>query len=61
MLRAGKRRALVLELAGEQRILVYDLGGGTFDLSLVRYQKNEVVVLASSGDLHLGGINWTSR
>ena len=46
------------ELAGEQRILVYDLGGGTFDLSLVRYQKNEVVVLASSGDLHLGGINW---
>jgi molecular chaperone DnaK len=46
------------ELAGEQRILVYDLGGGTFDLSLVRYQKNEVTVIASSGDLHLGGINW---
>ena len=46
------------ELAGEQRILVYDLGGGTFDLSLVRYRKNEVTVLASSGDLHLGGINW---
>jgi molecular chaperone DnaK len=46
------------ELADEQRILVYDLGGGTFDLSLVRYRKNEVVVLASSGDLHLGGINW---
>jgi molecular chaperone DnaK len=46
------------ELAGEQRILVYDLGGGTFDLSLVRYRKNEVTVLASSGDLDLGGINW---
>jgi molecular chaperone DnaK len=46
------------ELAGEQRILVYDLGGGTFDLSLVRYRKDEVTVLASSGDLHLGGINW---
>jgi molecular chaperone DnaK len=46
------------ELAGEQRILVYDLGGGTFDLSLVRYRKNEVTVIASSGDLHLGGINW---
>jgi molecular chaperone DnaK len=46
------------ELAGEQRILVYDLGGGTFDLSLVRYRKNEVTVLASSGDLNLGGINW---
>ena len=46
------------ELAGEQKIMVYDLGGGTFDLSLVRYQQNEVSVLASSGDLHLGGIDW---
>jgi molecular chaperone DnaK len=46
------------ELADEQRILVYDLGGGTFDLSLVRYRKDEVTVIASSGDLHLGGINW---
>jgi molecular chaperone DnaK len=46
------------ELAGEQRILVYDLGGGTFDLSLVRYRKDEVTVIASSGDLHLGGITW---
>ncbi|MBW3541999.1 MAG: Hsp70 family protein [Planctomycetes bacterium] len=46
------------ELADEQRILVYDLGGGTFDLSLVKYQKNEVSVIASAGDLHLGGIDW---
>jgi molecular chaperone DnaK len=46
------------ELAEAQRILVYDLGGGTFDLSLVRYQKNEVSVIASSGDLRLGGIDW---
>ncbi|MBM81255.1 MAG: heat-shock protein Hsp70 [Planctomycetaceae bacterium] len=46
------------ELADEQRILVYDLGGGTFDLSLVRYEKEEVAVIASSGDLHLGGIDW---
>ncbi|MHC4877680.1 MAG: Hsp70 family protein [Planctomycetota bacterium] len=46
------------ELADEQRILVYDLGGGTFDLSLVSYQKNEVNVIASSGDLNLGGIDW---
>jgi molecular chaperone DnaK len=46
------------ELADEQRILVYDLGGGTFDLSLVKYQKDEVCVVASSGDLRLGGIDW---
>src|SRR5262245_41904179 len=46
------------ELASEQRILVYDLGGGTFDLSLVSYQKDQVRVIASTGDLHLGGIDW---
>jgi molecular chaperone DnaK len=46
------------ELASEQRILVYDLGGGTFDLSLVSYTKDQVRVVASSGDLHLGGIDW---
>ncbi len=46
------------ELAEEQRILVYDLGGGTFDLSLVKYHKDEVCVVASSGDLRLGGIDW---
>jgi molecular chaperone DnaK len=46
------------EIASEQRILVYDLGGGTFDLSLVTYQKDQVKVIASTGDLHLGGIDW---
>lgn len=46
------------ELANDQTILVYDLGGGTFDLSLVKYRQDEVRVLASTGDLHLGGIDW---
>ncbi|MBS0262173.1 MAG: Hsp70 family protein [Planctomycetes bacterium] len=46
------------ELASEQRVLVYDLGGGTFDLSLVTYAKDRVRVVASTGDLHLGGIDW---
>jgi molecular chaperone DnaK len=46
------------ELADAQQIMVYDLGGGTFDLSLVRYEKNEVSVIAGSGDLNLGGIDW---
>lgn len=48
------------ELAEEQRLLVYDLGGGTFDLSLVAYRQNEVKVLASTGDLHLGGIDFNA-
>jgi molecular chaperone DnaK len=47
------------ELAEEQRIMVYDLGGGTFDLSLVKYHSDEVSVIASTGDLQLGGIDWT--
>lgn len=46
------------ELASGQMILVVDLGGGTFDLSLVRYERNSVRVVASGGDLHLGGIDW---
>ena len=46
------------ELATSQTILVVDLGGGTFDLSLVHYRKNEVRVIASGGDLHLGGLDW---
>ena len=49
------------ELADSQKIMVYDLGGGTFDLSLVSYTKNSVNVVASAGDLHLGGIDWNDR
>ncbi|MBX3436844.1 MAG: Hsp70 family protein [Planctomycetaceae bacterium] len=48
------------ELAESQTIMVYDLGGGTFDLSLVRYDKNAVNVVRSAGDLHLGGIDWNA-
>jgi molecular chaperone DnaK len=37
------------------RVLVYDLGGGTFDVSIVQSQEGVVEVLASHGDTHLGG------
>ena len=40
---------------GERRILVYDLGGGTFDVSVVKIESGVVEVLATSGDNHLGG------
>lgn len=49
------------ELATGQTIMVVDLGGGTFDLSLVRYEKNSVRVIASGGDLYLGGLDWNNR
>ncbi len=48
------------ELAQAQTIMVYDLGGGTFDLSLVQYSKHAVNVVQSAGDLHLGGIDWNA-
>lgn len=38
-----------------QKILVYDLGGGTFDVSIVQIERNVVEVLSSHGDTHLGG------
>lgn len=38
-----------------ERLLVYDLGGGTFDVSIVQMEQSVVEVLASYGDTHLGG------
>src|SRR5207253_8451763 len=38
-----------------RRMLVYDLGGGTFDVSIVQAQEGVVEVLASHGDTQLGG------
>ncbi len=38
-----------------RRILIYDLGGGTFDVSIVKIQEGVVEVLSSTGDNHLGG------
>ena len=49
--------ALAYESRGEgsRKILVYDLGGGTFDVSVVAIEEGVVEVLASTGDAHLGG------
>ncbi|MBI3461589.1 MAG: Hsp70 family protein, partial [Planctomycetes bacterium] len=41
--------------SGRERLLVYDLGGGTFDVSIVQIEQGVVEVLASHGDTHLGG------
>jgi len=45
----------------EQRILVFDLGGGTFDVSLLEIGEGVVEVKATSGDNHLGGDDWDNR
>lgn len=41
--------------------LVYDLGGGTFDVTLVRYTPTHFRVLATDGDVQLGGLDWNER
>ncbi len=47
-----------LEKEGEATILVYDLGGGTFDVSLLEVGDGVVEVKATNGDNHLGGDDW---
>ena len=44
--------------ADEQNILVFDLGGGTFDVSILEIGDGIFKVLATAGDNHLGGDNW---
>ncbi|HEV8056380.1 MAG TPA: molecular chaperone DnaK [Nocardioidaceae bacterium] len=50
-----------LDKANDQTILVFDLGGGTFDVSLLEIGEGVVEVKATSGDNHLGGDDWDSR
>src|SRR6476660_3933390 len=41
--------------------LVFDLGGGTFDVSLIEAGEGVVEVRATGGDAHLGGVDWDQR
>ena len=45
----------------EQKVLVFDLGGGTFDVSLLDLADGVVEVLATNGDNHLGGDDWDQK
>lgn len=55
----GSEGLAFAELAIDQQLLVFDLGGGTLDLAIVSYSSDEVRVVASDGDLELGGLDWT--
>jgi molecular chaperone DnaK len=46
---------------GDQTILVFDLGGGTFDVSVLELGEGVFDVKATSGDTHLGGDDWDQR
>lgn len=48
-------------LKSEQNILIYDLGGGTFDVSIVKINANSLEVCSTVGDTHLGGEDFNER
>src|SRR5213082_308856 len=50
-----------LDKESDQTILVFDLGGGTFDVSLLEIGDGVIEVKATSGDNHLGGDDWDQR
>lgn len=45
----------------DETVLIYDLGGGTFDVTVARITADEVIVLSTVGDHDLGGKNWDDR
>jgi molecular chaperone DnaK len=50
-----------LDKKGQEKIAVYDFGGGTFDISILEIDEGLVKVLATNGDTHLGGDNLDHR
>lgn len=50
-----------LNNGAQQKIMVYDLGGGTFDVSIIEIGDGVIEVLATSGDNHLGGDDFDER
>ncbi|TVZ81777.1 molecular chaperone DnaK [Streptomyces sp. BK340] len=50
-----------LDRGEEQTVLVFDLGGGTFDVSLLDIGEGVIEVKATNGDTHLGGDDWDQR
>lgn len=49
------------DIEGTRHVIVYDLGGGTFDVTIVRVSSQGVEVLCSDGDHRLGGADWDNR
>ncbi|MBA61650.1 MAG: molecular chaperone DnaK [Planctomycetaceae bacterium] len=47
--------------SGSQTVLVYDLGGGTFDVTIIKIEDKKYLALATDGDVKLGGVDWDER
>src|SRR5699024_5559694 len=50
-----------LDKETDQKIMIYDLGGGTFDVSIIEMGDGVTEVLATNGDTHLGGDDFDER
>ncbi len=50
-----------LDTTDDRVVLVYDLGGGTFDVTMIDIKKDSVEVICTGGDHHLGGKDWDDR
>ena len=55
--------AIAYGMKTEQKktVLVYDLGGGTFDVTIINVNNGAIKVIATGGDHHLGGVDWDSE
>jgi molecular chaperone DnaK (HSP70) len=49
------------KVTGERNVLIFDLGGGTFDVSLLTIEEGIFKVKATTGDTHLGGEDFDNR
>lgn len=47
--------------ASDKTVMVYDLGGGTFDITIISIKKGEIHVICTGGDNNLGGKDWDDR
>ncbi len=49
------------DTGGVRHIFVYDLGGGTFDTTVIRLDDHDIQVICTDGDHHLGGADWDNK
>lgn len=52
---------IILQVGGERNVLIFDLGGGTFDVSILTIEDGIFEVKSTSGDTHLGGEDFDNR